>query len=73
MGADPLQPLSDVQQLIEQQTHIMVEQQSLLILGELNFAACAVSITLYCAAGRQISQITLRYLSAMCEVNQHVQ
>ncbi|KAK9835795.1 hypothetical protein WJX74_008220 [Apatococcus lobatus] len=32
VGADPLQPLSDVQQLIEQQTHIMVEQQSLLIL-----------------------------------------
>ncbi|KAK9867773.1 hypothetical protein WJX84_005174 [Apatococcus fuscideae] len=32
VGADPLQPLSDVQLMIEQQTQIMVEQQSLLIL-----------------------------------------
>ena len=48
VGADPLQPLSDVQQLIEQETHIMVEQQSLLILGGIVFAARPVPVSALC-------------------------
>ncbi len=45
MGANPGQSLSALQRMIEQQMHIMVEHQSLLILGGFSFiqsiiAAC---------------------------------